>query len=453
MLGGDVGYAEDLQLAARWIAEQQDAHDGGWGLAANQASSLVNTAEAIDVLREVRTYDEACQRGISFLVEQTFLHTQRRTSKNSVGRGERIRYVAFPLLVLSRFKDEALHLYLERCKTWLLNARNEDHGWGDEANDQASKLFSTFIAIRALQQAKASYSELEHSYTWVRAQSKSDGWSLYPGHPVSTVATAYGILCLTKSPFNKDERVDRAAKFILQNKIWHPTTDDASGTVWQHSTATWVLSALAELGEPPYSPTIAEGVRYLNSLKRREGAPWAETPDHHVFSTRSQYWAVVALRSLQHSFDPSVHALRIDAERASQELTEPTYLKFKIRSAWAIVVPARIYVIATYGCFATALLFAFSFHRLFPEPSKELDILIALSLSYAGWQMMRLRSKPFSPRMRWIAKTVVALGVLAGAWFGKDGYTILSGSVEFVKQWAISGWDFLKAGYSILVQR
>jgi hypothetical protein len=446
-----VGYPDDIRLAARWIAQQQDKHDGGWGLVANQASSLVNTAEAVDVLQEAGGYEEACERGISFLVANTFQHAQPRLTKDSAARGARIRYVAFPLLVLA-LHDRRHAAFIEKCKAWLLRSRNDDCGWGDEANDQASKLFPTFLALRALQEAGATEQELEHSYTWVRAQSKPDGWSLYPEHPISAVATAYGILCLTKSRFRNDERVERGGKFLLQTKAWHPTTDDASGTVWQHATCTWVICALAELDETPYSPTIAEGIRYINTLKRSGGAPWAETPDHHALSTRSQYWAVVALRALQRSFDPSIHSIRIDAERATEELKEPTYLKFKVRSSWAVIIPAKMYQFATYLCFFVALLFAFSFHRALPSFSKEMDMIVAILLLLLGWKLLRIRRKAFSPRVKTFLTWIVGAAVFAGAWFGKDGYTILSGAVEFTRTYTEIIWNYIKSGYYAFIK-
>lgn len=338
----------------------------------------------------------------------------------------RVRYVALPLLTirhLLQYRDD-LKPYATLCSDWLLRARNSDGGWGDEANDQASKLFPTFLAIRALQFTITSDQSLEASCQWVLSRATPEGWSLYPGEQISAVATAYGVLCLTKTKHRQNDLVQAGHRFLLQTKFWGPISETIAGTLWQHNTYTWVLTALVELGDEPYSPVIAEGVRYMNSLKHA-GSPWTEAPSQSSLSIRGQYWAVMALVALRDAFDPGIYALRIDASRASAELSEPSFLKFLMHSQWAMVFPARLYRYATYSLLAFGTLVAFSTHRLLDRIPREVDLGIALVVYLLSWKMMDLRRAHF-PRLHRFIKIIVILLLAIGTLFGVDEYTTLS---------------------------
>ena len=328
-----MGYHKELKLAADWIASiQQD--DFGWGLAPGQASSLVNTSEALYVLKRTNGYQAQIIKGLDYLKRNTFKHIKTRKP--------RIRYVAFSLLAFTDNRSSEFESSISECCNWLLKARNADNGWGTEANIGPSELFPTFLALWAMQTAGCSEELLEPSLQWILSKASEVGWCLRPKQSPSHVATAYALICLAHTKYSDDIRVRKGKEFLLQTTQWGPEEEVIAGTVWKHSTVTWVIPALILHGENPYSTVIAQGIRYIN-LKLTQSGGWSETTLPEGKTLRAQYWSVVALDAAYHAFDPSIHILRIDAERAQEALSEPEFVKFAVRSKWAVIMPSFFY--------------------------------------------------------------------------------------------------------------
>src|SRR5215216_3458746 len=181
-----MGYRAELEEAARWLVSIQRP-DHGWGLTAGQASSIVNTAEALYVLRCSRRFEAAQERAVDFINSNLFKHLETL--------GPRIRYVAFALFAMSVIDESRRSRDLiGRAKSWLLDAKNEDGAWGTEAGDNASTLFSTFLALWSLQRVHCDERDLLSGYQWFLAHSSDRGWALGPDMPASAVATAYAVI-------------------------------------------------------------------------------------------------------------------------------------------------------------------------------------------------------------------------------------------------------------------
>lgn len=59
-----MAFYRNIELAAKWLAAAQNL-DGGWGLTPHQASSLVNTSEAIFVFNMAGAkYSKYAKEGI-----------------------------------------------------------------------------------------------------------------------------------------------------------------------------------------------------------------------------------------------------------------------------------------------------------------------------------------------------------------------------------------------------
>src|SRR6185369_9218834 len=87
-----MGYQRTIQDAARWLASNVNP-DMGWGMSPGQASSIVNTAEAIYILTRAKGYAAEIENGLAYISNRLF--------KSLEEQGSRTRYVLFALLALT----------------------------------------------------------------------------------------------------------------------------------------------------------------------------------------------------------------------------------------------------------------------------------------------------------------------------------------------------------------
>lgn len=413
-----MGYFHDLEKAADWLATVRNP-DSGWGLAQGSPSSLVNTSEALFVLKRAGRND-LCNDGLDFIAKNTFGHIDRL--------GPRIRYAAFSLLALVDCRLLTRHADLERrCCDWLLQSRNDDHGWGAVAGDQASSLFPTCLALQSLQQADIDPATLRSSIQWLLACASDTGWRLRPTDGPTPLATAYAVLCLTNDSIgNHAQRLSTGAlSTLLQTRQWGFHDEEQAGTIWRHATFARVVPALLKLGQNPYEQVIADAVVYINTLRHPNGG-WTEPEAGVVRSIRSQYWAVQAMSAIHDAFDPAIHVPRITAERVQEQLAEPTFVKIAMRSRWATIFPARVYRGITYTLLVLAACVLFFFTPVVRAVNRltasnvlpqRLPALIGLVFLAGAVYLLRHRPKQFGrlPRVvEWTLGTLAALHLLAG---------------------------------------
>jgi hypothetical protein len=401
-------YVDDLNRSAAWLVDSQNP-DGGWGLTPRQESSLVNTAEALFVLRRSGMHGPAVVRGREFLRTQVFPHIEKR--------GPRIRYVAFTLLALAEGRRDDSAIVIGQCSKWLLAARSADHGWPSEKGNQESDLLSTYLALHSLLNGGCDVEMLELSLNWLLSRANANGWSLEPNGPPSALACAYAVRILSRTHYRSHDLVRVASTVLYQNRDWGSVDEAIPGTVWKHTAFPIVVPALIDLGAEPYSPTIADGVRFINTLRSSEGG-WNESAGPGARSIRGQYWAVMALDAVANAFDPGIHSIRIDAERAQPNLAEPAFVKLKVHSRWATILPSPIYRGLAYGLVAGSVAILFGVFRLLPASPPALDPVIAAVLLLSAYQLARYRPKQFPrlyPHARLIAVAFAVIGLLLGA--------------------------------------
>lgn len=387
-----MGFHQDLRDACGWLVSVQRP-DGGWGLTGKHPSSIVNTAEALLVLERAGGHLGARERGLSFVIGSLPAHIADTTD-----HGARTRYATFALAAFAGHADLVAKERVAEWTTWLLAARNPDSGWGTEARVEPSLVFPSATALWALQQVGCSEQELEASLDWLLNHSMETGWALRPGQgPPTPIATAYAVLCLGRSGRKDDKRVVAGAKLLLQTAQWGIHEDDVAGALWKHCTFAWVLPALMAVGEDPYSPVVAQGIRYVNTLKAAHGG-WHEGAELHDRTVRAQFWAAMALGAVHDAFDPAVHVPRIDAERAQESLSEPGFVKIAVRSKWAVILPSALYKVLTYGLMVFGVLVLGGAHRKLAELPKSADLAITVALAFLFWRLVRTRPKQF-PRL------------------------------------------------------
>lgn len=405
-----MGYRADLDAAARWLVSVQRP-DGGWGLTAGQASSVVNTAEALYVLRCSRRFEVAQERAARFITTKVFSHIETI--------GPRVRYAAFALFGLS-LVDESKRSddVVARCRSWLLEAKNDDGAWGMEARDNASTIFSTYLALWTLRQSGCEKADLTSGYQWLLAQAMNEGWALPPRPQPSPVATAYAVLALAGSNFGKSDRLDAAHKFLLQTRQWGTEEEVIPGTVWKHCTFASVVPALMRLGELPYSATVANAIVAINRLRSDDGG-WSETEPGVGRTVRAQFWSVLALESVDRAFDPAIHVLRLDQERTGATLSEPDFVTINALPRYVTILPARVYRLIAYVSLVAAATILAGAHRYFEKLPARADALAALGLFTLAHLLIHRRPKQF-PRAARIMKWIVAAVSLVGLVFGTD---------------------------------
>jgi hypothetical protein len=379
-----MGYHKELQNAAIWLAEIQRS-DGGWGLTAGQSSSIVNTMEALYVLKRAGKFFTEIKKGLEYIRGSVFEHINER--------GPRIRYIAFSLLAICDNKDPSFEEDIKKYIEWLLESRNPDNGWGIERGT-SSHLFSTFLALWALKAAGVDYRELEPSFQWILSKAMVTGWALGPGTSPQPVATAYALLALSQTDYMRHDVVVAGKQFLLQTSHWGPEEEVISGTVWKHSTFAFVVPALIQYGENPYSPVIAQAIRYINSKVSPSGG-WSETGIPEGKTVRAQFWSVFALDAVYKAFDPSIHVPRIDAERAQESLEEPDFVKIAVRTKWAIIIPSFLYKSIAWILLLLSLIFLFGLYRGIANLPEAYDSVWSILFLSGAWFLIKKRSKYF----------------------------------------------------------
>jgi len=362
-----------------------------------QASSIVNTAEAIYVLTKAEKYNLQISEGINFIESILFPSIERS--------GPRTRYVIFALLAMQEHKDKTTPAFIEQCLNWLTQARNKDGGWGHEANDEQSRLFPTCLSLVMLAAFNNNINEIETGFHWIISKKREAGWSFEEEKGITPTATALAVLALREIKDAEDEIFVKPKEFLLETTHWGTEIDNIPGALWEHCTYLWIFPALVSLDVNPYAAPIAEGVRFINELAHNNG--WKEPSEGETI--RAQFWAVYALNSLQKAFDPAIHIYRIDSERAQSTLSEPEFVNIKIRDKWAMIIPRQTYKLFTYVLFLISVVAFLGLHRKLNSLSRWVDFSIAIFLYIGVYFLVKKRTQLFHPKLLWIIISIVGV--------------------------------------------
>lgn len=375
-----MGYQVPLFEARCWLtANKRD--DGGWGLAPGQGASLVNTAEALFVLRKANATVEDCLSGLQYLATNVEVHV--KDSK----RGPRSRYASFPLMVLRQCFPDYDPSVSDQIGELLFAGRNSDDGWGWDLRDERSDIFSTYLAVEALRSDPAYASALAAAGRWVISKASAAGWSFHDRQEYSTVATALAIQILHHSGLSDSPAFTVGRELLLTTKVWDEEDVVIWGTPWVHCRAAAVLKALVLTGTEPFHPTIADGIRVFNK-RMISGFGWGEKESSNLPTVRSQYWAVSGLSAVQENFDASIHIPRVSAERLQGTLVEPQFLPFLVGSAWQFIVPAVAFRWSVYLLIIVAALLSSGLIELLVLPTVTASV---ISLALLAWAAFLVR--------------------------------------------------------------
>ena len=137
-----------MARVTRKVVALQDPNDGGWGLRASQASSVVNTCEALWVLSATERHGSEIAKGVEYLTRVIPKHCQPRDHEG-VSRGQNTRFVTFGILGLAAGRHHwgsDTQRTAEWALDWLIDNRLED-GWPEVAGVNDVSIFQTSAAL------------------------------------------------------------------------------------------------------------------------------------------------------------------------------------------------------------------------------------------------------------------------------------------------------------------
>jgi hypothetical protein len=403
-----MGYHRKIIEAADWLIKNKNP-DNGWGLSSGQASSIVNTAEAVYILTKTNKFPEHILLGLEYVQKNLSPHLQTY--------GKRVRYVCFSLLVFLEQLNDANSSFVNEWVEWLVRARNTDGAWGHEANDGKSSLFPTCLSLIVLSRLGCEKGEIEHAYNWKLSKRTETGWNfdIMKASP-SPTATALAVLALKGKIDLINNIFDTPRDFLLSTKHWSTESETQPGAPWQHCTYQWIFPALMSLDVEPYHKTIAEGVIEINKYGFDGG--WCE-PDGNK-TIRGQFWAVYAFDSIYKAYDPGIHTYRIDSERTQTALTEPAFVNIRVNTDHAIIIPRRYYQLLTYILLLLSIACFSGLYRFLVRVPRLADYLMSVILFIATIRLVEARKVLFSKWFFYLVYGIIAFVELVSLLLGKS---------------------------------
>ena len=326
-------YGRRVSRAGQTLLEHQ-GFDGGWGLTLTSVSSIVNTCEALAVLRAAGVAGTPVRDALSFLAGAIGEHCRPRQKG---GRGENTRFVCYALSGLLGYPQ-----FLTQpgpadgigwCMGWL--DRNQvGQGWPEVAGVDDASLHQTARAVLALSGLRSALVDLGPGLTlpggtdtsalldrvepliahgvrgllYHRRSSGAWGWRTYVDTAPSPSKTALCLMaiagaagCLSAGePFDLDldvpmeaggvsgevvtrrpsQVVTEAADWLLRNHHrWETFVEDdkdVQGTAWEHMAYALGVQAVLRAGGKPGDQRLARSWRLMDDLWDAEAGQWNE---------------------------------------------------------------------------------------------------------------------------------------------------------------------------------
>lgn len=326
-------YGERVSRAAQTLLEHQ-GFDGGWGLTLTSVSSIVNTTEALAILRAADVGGKPVRDALSFLSGTVEDHCRPRQKG---GRGENTRFVCFALMGLLSypqfFAQPGIADTAAWCVDWLEH-QQIDQGWPEVAGVDDPSLHQTARAVLALvglRKALVGFGPgfvlpsgtdtrvlldrvdplIAHGVRGLlyhRRSSGAWGWRTYVDTAPSPSKTALCLMAVAGSvgclgagdPFDPardmpqeaggvsgetvmrrpSQVVAEAADWLLRNHHrWETFVEDdkdVQGTAWEHMAYSLGVQAVLRAGANPHDQRLTRSWRLMNELWDAEAELWNE---------------------------------------------------------------------------------------------------------------------------------------------------------------------------------
>lgn len=293
-------YVEQLQLAMAWLYGARN-RDSGWGLNPKQASSIVNTAEALYVLGKLQKLPQDVQKTADLLRLMSLDHPS--------SRGLFTRYFAFGIIGLLSAGVDSSDSSIQKCAEALRQGQTSSKGWSQMLDEQSPRVFPTFLALWTLQMVEEKPGlQTMNGLNWLLTIPKKDGgWGFTddPNEASNAACTAYALIVL-RNVYATDRRVQRGKQWLLDHTdewLHSPLIGEAvGGTDWYHCNPAWASVALLELGESVFSAAVCGVLAYFQKLFDTQTGGWRQSP-LHVANVRSIFWAILALEAMRECLD------------------------------------------------------------------------------------------------------------------------------------------------------
>lgn len=326
-------YRKRVSCAARTLLEHQ-GFDGGWGLTLTSVSSIVNTTEALAVLRAADVAGKPARDALSFLAGAVGEHCRPRQKG---GRGENTRFVCFALSGLVSypqfFAQPGIADGAAWCVDWL-GTHQVDQGWPEVAGVDDVSLHQTARAVLALCSMREVLAGLGPGFVlpggmdggvllnrvgpliahgvrgllYHRRSSGAWGWRTYVDTAPSPSKTALCLMAVAGSAgclgagdaFDPARDVPleaggvsgevvmrrpsqvaaEAADWLLRNHHrWEAFVEDdkdVQGTAWEHMAYSLGAQAVLRAGANPHDQRLARSWRLMSDLWDDEAGLWNE---------------------------------------------------------------------------------------------------------------------------------------------------------------------------------
>lgn len=318
-------YRQRLTRAAATLLDHQ-GFDGGWGLTLTSVSSIVNTSEALTVLRAAGVGGKPVRDALAYLAESISGHCRPRQKG---GRGENTRFVCFGLAGLLRYPEffgqPGIADTAAWCVDWLERHQVED-GWPEVAGIDDTSLHQTALAVSALTRLRHvtrglgpdlllpggvnTTALLERAVPLVRhglrgilyhrRSSGAWGWRTYVDTAPSPSKTALCLVAVADAVASGDMDAEmetggaggragikrlpdvtgEAAGWLVRNHHrWETFVEDdkdVQGTTWEHLAYALAVRAVLRAGGDPRDARLAKTWRLMSSLWDDEAGLWNE---------------------------------------------------------------------------------------------------------------------------------------------------------------------------------
>lgn len=326
-------YGKRVSRAAETLLEHQ-GFDGGWGLTLTSVSSIVNTCEALAVLRAADVAGKPVRDALWFLAAAVEDHCRPRQKG---GRGENTRFVCFALNGLLGYPQFFTQPEIADSAAWCvdwLERHQVDQGWPEVAGVDDASLHQTARSVLALSGLRSVLAGLGpglalpggadtsvlldrvgpliahgvRGLLYHRRSSGAWGWRTYVGTAPSPSKTALCLMAVAGSagclaagdPFGPardvlvetggaggetvmrrpSQVVAEAADWLLRNhQRWETFVEDdkdVQGTAWEHMAYALGVQAVLRAGGSPHDQRLARSWRLMNDLWDAEAGLWNE---------------------------------------------------------------------------------------------------------------------------------------------------------------------------------
>jgi len=297
-----------INESAEYLIEKIN-DDYGWGLNIEkgmQASSIVNTAEALFVIMHSKIKFQYTGKTRKFLLKALESHPKER--------GCRTRYFSFGLFGLYElgFKDTPI---IEKYITELENLVIGDFGWPEETSEKKINLFETLMVTIAITQYRGSEYLNKKFPKWkqtiVGLRNQEGLWGFCDKGDTSVAAVSYVNLIYSimdsKNSLISEMRESLCAKIkelLYNDKLLE--IQPIHGTDWHHYTYAWGIKSLL-YSKPIIDDQIEELLvfslnKISNLFKRNYGFT---EPYKNLCNVRSIFNNVIALCAIKNYFDLS----------------------------------------------------------------------------------------------------------------------------------------------------